>query len=274
MPVARPLLAMAPALLAGHLWATAHASAQAMGEPCAAPGAEVRIDHVVTAVGDLDDASATYRALGFTLKEGRRHDNGLLNRHVKFRDGTALELMSLDGPATDAMAREYEAALHGGEGGVFLAITGTEEAVVKAASELGVPVRRFQEGPFGYVTFPDPGMQAVFALRYASGVEDADSVLSHRNGSTGIREVWVEATAELGGVLLALGARPCGVDAGPDGREAEVYAVGGGRVALLPVTPGARPRVVGVVLAGPSGPDGRGGGDRVHGLRVEIGGPR
>lgn len=274
MPVARPLLAMATALLAGHLRATVPAPAQAMGEPCAAPGAQVRIDHVVTAVGDLDDASATYRALGFHLKEGRRHDNGLLNRHVKFRDGTALELMSLDGPATDTMAREYEAALHGGEGGVFLAFTGGEQAVVKAASDLGVPVRRFQEGPFGYVTFPAPGMQAVFVVRYTSRVEDADSVLSHENGSTGIREVWVEATTELGEVLVALGARPCGVDAGPDGREADVYAVGMARVALLPVTPGARPRVVAVALAGPSGPEGRRGGDRVHGLRVEIGGPR
>ena len=44
------------------------------------------LDHVPIAVGDLDAAAARYRALGFALKPGRPHANGIRNQHAKFAD--------------------------------------------------------------------------------------------------------------------------------------------------------------------------------------------
>src|SRR5206468_6529298 len=62
------------------------------------------IDHIPIAVRDLDAAAAQYRRLGFTLKPGTPHANGVRNEHAKFADGTELELITAPA-ATDALAR-------------------------------------------------------------------------------------------------------------------------------------------------------------------------
>jgi len=63
----------------------------------AAPEPVVRgLDHVPLAVKDLEQAKADFEALGFALKPGRPHDNGLRNAHVKFPDGTEIELITAD----------------------------------------------------------------------------------------------------------------------------------------------------------------------------------
>ncbi len=60
-----------------------------------AQGAQVQgLDHIPIAVNDLARAAERYRALGFSLKPGRPHDNGITNQHVKFPDGSELELIT------------------------------------------------------------------------------------------------------------------------------------------------------------------------------------
>ena len=51
-----------------------------------------RLDHVVMVVAELDSAEARLAPLGFRIKPGRLHPDNLLNAHVKFADGTELEL--------------------------------------------------------------------------------------------------------------------------------------------------------------------------------------
>ena len=55
---------------------------------------QMGLDHVVIAVNDLERAAERYRALGFSLKPGRPHSNGIRNFHAKFPDGTELELLT------------------------------------------------------------------------------------------------------------------------------------------------------------------------------------
>jgi len=54
------------------------------------------LDHIVVAVKDLEAAAERYRGFGFTLKPGRPHANGIRNLHVKFPDGTEIELLTVD----------------------------------------------------------------------------------------------------------------------------------------------------------------------------------
>ena len=79
------------------------------------------LDHVPIAVRDLDAAAKTYRRLGFALKPGRPHANGITNLHAKFPDGTELELISAP-KATDDLTRTYLAHLEKGDGPAFLAL--------------------------------------------------------------------------------------------------------------------------------------------------------
>ena len=53
-----------------------------------------KIDHVNIAVKDLDAAKRQYEKLGFIIKPGRLHKNGILNAFTKFKDGNLLELIT------------------------------------------------------------------------------------------------------------------------------------------------------------------------------------
>jgi hypothetical protein len=74
------LLLLAPLLHRVPLW-----------EQCVADATAPALDHVVLAVRDLELASAAFEKHGFRLKRGRLHPNNLLNRHIKFRDGSEIE---------------------------------------------------------------------------------------------------------------------------------------------------------------------------------------
>ena len=47
----------------------------------------IGIDHIPVVVTDLERAQADYRAMGFAIKPGRFHADGIRNAHVKFPDG-------------------------------------------------------------------------------------------------------------------------------------------------------------------------------------------
>jgi len=79
------------------------------------------LDHIPIAVRDLARAAEDYRALGFALKPGRPHDNGIRNQHVKFTDGTELELITAPA-ARDALTTTYRRHLERGDGPAFLAL--------------------------------------------------------------------------------------------------------------------------------------------------------
>jgi len=216
----------------------------------------VDLDHVVVAVADLEAATASFRSLGFVPKNGRLHSNGLMNRHLEFGDGTEIELMAVIERPGDDIARGYAAFLaEGGEGGAFLALRGQQDAVLAAAARAGIDAMPIASGGFRYVTFPSPGLAAVFVVEYASGGEAPGPTAAHVNGAAGISTVWVEGSQDLVQLLVALGADPLGDGRLPDGRSGTMFAVSGGTVVVTPALV-ARPRVVGVELQ-PSSPTNR-----------------
>lgn len=79
----------------------------------------LHLDHVPIAVRDLPAALAEYRALGFTIKPGRPHQNGIENASVKFADGSYVELITSHG-RSDRISREYEELLKDQEGAAYV----------------------------------------------------------------------------------------------------------------------------------------------------------
>lgn len=217
----------------------------------------IGLDHVVVAVADLEVATANFRSLGFVPKDGRLHSNGLINRHLEFVDGTEIELMAVIEQPGDDIARGYATFLDkGGEGGAFLALRGQQDAVLAAAARAGIEAIPTASGGFRYVTFPLPGLAAVFVFEYVSDDGGAGLTASHVNGAAGISTVWVEGSQTLVELLVVLGAEPLGVGRLPDGRSGTMLGVKGGTVLVTPALV-ARPRVVGVELY-PSSPTNRG----------------
>jgi len=212
IPSRAALLGVVPFLFAAPL------SAQTSHGLCRSPGSGISVDHVVIAVSDLDRAAADFQSLGFTLKPGRLHPNGLLNAHVKFADGTALELISPTGKPTDPVAVAYANFLRAGDGGAFLAIGAAPDRVTEAARELGLPSQLERSGPFTWVTVddsrgnPDVEPSPLFFVAYLDRPDDPDSLLVHHAGAVGIGSVLLDTTGALAELLTLLGASECSIE--------------------------------------------------------------
>jgi hypothetical protein len=103
-------------------------------QPSASGETRAGLDHIPIAVANLERAAEQYRALGFVLKPGRRHDNGIRNEHAKFPDGTELELITAP-EARDDLTTTYRKHLAAGDGPAFLAFhaPAMSEAVHRSA---------------------------------------------------------------------------------------------------------------------------------------------
>lgn len=77
------------------------------------------LDHIPLAVTDLEDAMEQYGRLGFELKPGRSHENGIRNQHVKFPNRTGLELITAS-ESRDPQTTEYLRHLAAGDGPAFV----------------------------------------------------------------------------------------------------------------------------------------------------------
>lgn len=208
------------------------------------------LDHVVIVVRDLEAASAGFRSSGFVLKQGRLHANNLLNRHIKFRDGSSIELMMVNGVPGDAMARDYAALAAAAEGGVYAALNVSRiDTPRAAAAALELRTRESRSGPWRFLSFP--GTSPAAALFFSAGsavVQDPDSLLNHVPDVEGLAEAWLEGGPEVAAHLEKLGAKRCGSVRSADGRMGDRIGLSRGRLVILPPASGDRPRVMGVVL--------------------------
>jgi catechol 2,3-dioxygenase-like lactoylglutathione lyase family enzyme len=191
--------------------------------------AVIGLDHVPIAVRDLEAAAERYRALGFSLKPGRPHPNGIRNQHVKLPDGTELELITAP-EARDALTTKYRRHLQEGDGPAFLALFLPDKARVP----------RDLHPSLAYL---------FFGLRNASPT-DRPEHFAHPNSSSALMAVWLSGSdleqeralfPELGASILK---RHVSV---PVRVHAEVAAFREGDVVLLP---GSHQRVQGRRIVG------------------------
>lgn len=206
----RRLALVQPSLIILLLLTTPFARAQGVGsyapglvrtDTAIVPG----LDHIPIAVDDLEAAAARYRALGFRLKPGRPHANGIRNVHAKFPDGTELELITAD-EGRDALTERYLRHLADGDGPAFLALYAPRiDRLVSALDRLGQTYRRSGRT----LSFPeaDPLQYIFFGSRNASPT-DLPEHFDHPNGADALMAVWLageDLSAERS-LLAAVGA--------------------------------------------------------------------
>ena len=248
--VALPLLAIAVL--------SAETAAQGAGPACPAPADSVRLrlDHVPIAVRDLDAAVRTFSALGFSFKPGRPHENSILNQHVKFADGSALELITAT-ERRDDLARYYLDFQARGEGGAYLSLDAGPVAPISAAIRPIEPDHHVTPGSY----FESLGFEGAHPLRYLffilvqSRPPDLPEHLSHANGAARLAAVWVRRhdPSHERRLLERLGARACPSTLRlPVGGMASEMRLERGSLYLV-ASPGAAPAraVVGVTVEVP-----------------------
>src|SRR5215212_737894 len=157
------------------------------------------LDHIPIAVNDLERAADDYRALGFAIKPGRPHDNGIRNQHVKFPDGTELELITAPA-ARDPLTATYRRHLAQGDGPAFLAFY--------------TPSRQFATARLDAASISHRDGDLLGALDYVflgprnQSPTDRPEHFAHANGAESLISVWL-AAADLSSerkLLTSMGA--------------------------------------------------------------------
>ena len=163
----------------------------------------LRLDHVVIAVRDLERATASYEAKGFTVTPGGRHPGrNTSNALVIFEDGAYLELITYSAPSPEERWwRELDAH---GDGLVDFALLPQDlSKVVAQAKERGLaditgPLPGGRMRPDGMRVEWQTARQAEHDLPFlcaditprALRVPEGE-VRRHANGAIGIEEVTV-----------------------------------------------------------------------------------
>ncbi len=195
------------------------------------------IDHVPTVVADLDAAVASYARLGFALKPGRVHDNGLRNQHVKFADGSGIELLSPQAGAVDALTRTYVQNLQQGQGPVFVSLHARDTGRLKAALDAAGIAHHDEDGA---LSLDDPALDFLFIGRDNRSPSDRPEHFAHANTAVAMCGLWLAlappAQAAMDRLLRALGGPPHeGEVPVLPGRKVPLYPLNNGHVALLPI---------------------------------------
>ena len=234
------------------------ASGLAGQEPaaCRAGSSAPRLDHAIVVVRNLDSAAARFAPLGFRFKPGRLHADSLLNLHIKFRDRTEIELMTLAGRPTSRMARGYADLLATGEKGVYVALwTDALDSVRASAARMKLPIQATTLGAWQFLSFP--GIDDAGAIFFGAGglpPNDPDSILAHPNGAASLAAAWIEAGPVVDELLRRLGSRPCEPVTLPDGRNGRRWALAAGSLVIVrPPAGAATPKVLGVELSRAAG---------------------
>lgn len=170
---------------------------------------QIRIDHVIAVVPDLEEAKQGYIRKGFRIKEGRPHENGLLNAHVKFPNHSSFELMTVQGIAIDATARQYQKLLTEREGGAFIALTGHHTDSLKTwLKELNIAFIETSGKLWDYLSFPqDSYLAHLFFIDYHIDTNTLNDPTDHPNGMTRIQNVEIEGGQKVRQFLEHVGLR-------------------------------------------------------------------
>jgi len=208
------------------------------------------LDHIPIAVADLARAAGDYRALGFALKPGRHHDDGIENQHVKFRDGTELELITAP-EGRDALTTTYREHLKNGDGPAFLALFAPR--MDDADTELtATQIAHARSG--GSIDFPGSGgLGYLFLSGRNQSPTDLPEHFAHANSAESLIGVWLAADdlSRERQLLQRLGATVVQADVRvPDAVHATVARLREGDVVLLPASRQlvAGRRIVGATL--------------------------
>ena len=220
IPDLTPFVAAASLLLSG----------PASADP---PPVVIGLDHLPVAVANLEEAAAHYLRLGFVLKPGRPHENGIRNQHAKFADGTEIELITAP-DARDALTATYRRHLALGDGPAFLALFAPSmEAAAARLDAAGTAHTRHDP----YLDFDDQGgLGYLFLGPRNHSPTDRPEHFAHPNGASSLVAVWLAGDLSRERQLLAtLGARLVTTEVhAPDPVSATVARFAEGDVVLLP----------------------------------------
>lgn len=166
---------------------------------------QVRIDHVITLTPDLETTIQRYENMGFTIKHGTLHDNGLKNAHIKFSNSSAIEIMTVVGEPGNALAESYASLLIDQPGGVYVALTAPDQETIESQlRSIDIPYEVTPGKLWTYITFPQPELAHFFFIFYVNPKGQDRKYSVHSNGIEKISEIKVDGNKMVVKLLTAV----------------------------------------------------------------------
>jgi hypothetical protein len=193
----------------------------------------IGIDHMPTPVKDLDQATAYFQGLGFAIKPGRFHSNGIRTNNIKFPDGSGIELISTGGADSDSLAAHYTNFLKTADGPAYIAFHVRDPREMnRALNGIGVNIK--DDGDFD-----DPLLDFLFLVGDNRASTDRPEHFAHANSAMAMTGVWLALDTRRRdhfrrlmasmGALETTAAMPA-----PIGKQASIFTIQNGRVVVLP----------------------------------------
>lgn len=172
---------------------------------------DLRLDHTIIAVNNIDAASRTFSNLGFKVKPGKQHKNGLINLFIKLSDKTEIELMSLAATPKDSIAKIYADFLDIEEGGIYVALSGIDIQTASTLMQSSEIEHKIKPGKlWNYIVFPEgSGLEHIFLIDMHYDDRVHSEFQSHENRITGLSQIWLQSNDEVRNLLHTLGATKC-----------------------------------------------------------------
>ncbi|MEQ8907496.1 VOC family protein [Ekhidna sp.] len=217
----------------------------ATGMPLPTFSQELVIDHVISINTNLNEAIDDFSKKGFSIKQGRLHENGLINAHIKFHNYSSFELMSIEGEPKDAIAKEYDSLIKDGIKGAYLAFTGlTRNRIESELNTLGI---RYYVTPgklWTYISFPSKSEFAhIFFINYHIDQRFSVDEITHSNGFDKIKNLKIEGTQTLIKLLENFDLK-----SEKDTQGFVEFQTRTGSVTIMPLTHIERPRIKEVIF--------------------------
>jgi Glyoxalase-like domain len=192
------------------------------------------LDHISVAVVNLEKARADYEALGFVIKPGRAHANGIRNDRVKFADGTEVELITAARSA-DALSSDYLDWLKSGDGPAYLGLFAPSlETLSKTLAGHDLSI---EQGEGVWTLRRQPALKRVFFARRQHSPTDRPEHFAHPNTAFTLSGVWLAgAEAERDLVRMLGGVRLPGAACSHFGPAIEVQSLPEAMLVFLPAT--------------------------------------
>jgi len=164
----------------------------------------IGMDHIPIVVKNLDSAAYLYKTLGFSLKKGKPHLNGIVNQHVKFPNGTELELITAH-DAKDSLTTEYLSHLREGEGPLYFGLFASDMATVAGQLNAAHNTYERKQGLIGFP--PEHGCHSLFFGSRNFSPTDKPEHFAHKNTAFALIKVWLapDEAMEYRNLLQALG---------------------------------------------------------------------
>lgn len=149
------------------------------------------LDHIIIGSNNLDDSKNIFEEkLGFTIKDGKKHKNGISNLFIEFSNNSEIEFISVKNPS-DHLANQYEKFLDNDKYGFQIALRTNEISNLKEhLTTLSLEYEDFSENR-NYSTLSTKNINSelpLFFIQYND--ENKNTYTNHLNKSVGIKSIW------------------------------------------------------------------------------------